>query len=161
MLFLRTAHSFQTYVLCGRSETAQHFLARAVLPTHSRIPHTVWLRNSGSGHSFGKGSRRVADSSVLGRLLASRPAGIDGDYSLVYQSLTETDYMRNWIPWSKKGASKIYLSLYIPLLGGTENHSFGPSWALGAWWRVAHLQMNRGPWTHFLLGPSVKWEGII
>lgn len=56
---------------------------------------------------------------------------------------------------------KIYLSLNIPPLGGTGNHSFEQGWALGAWWRVAHLQMNCGPWTHVLLGPSVKWEDII
>lgn len=66
MLFIITSHSFQTYVLCGRSETAQHYLARPVLPTHSRIPHTVWLRNSGSGQrDSGKSSQSVADSGLI------------------------------------------------------------------------------------------------
>lgn len=95
MLFIRTAHSFQTYVLCGRSETAQHYLARPVLPTHSRIPHTVWEETVVLVKALAK---------ALGELLIpvswadfwdlDLQALID-DYSLVYQSLTETDYRKD------------------------------------------------------------------
>lgn len=47
-------------------------------------------RNSGSGQSFGKGPQRVADSTVLGRLLGSRPAGIDR-WLFSYLSVTYWD----------------------------------------------------------------------
>lgn len=100
MLFIITAHSFQTYVLGGRSETAaQHYLARPELPPHSRMPHTVCLRNSGSGRKgLGKGSQSVADSSVAA-VSVSWADVWDRDLealiygcAFVYQSLTEADF---------------------------------------------------------------------
>lgn len=79
--------------LLGKASTAH---------TQQNTTHCL-VRNSGSGQSVGKDSRNVADSSVLGRLLESRPAGIDRCL-LSCLSLTETDYRKDWIPWSKKDA---------------------------------------------------------
>lgn len=162
MLFIITTYTFQTYVLCSRSETAQHYLASPELPPHSRIPHTVWLRNYGSGwRSFWQKAPGVLlipiwlQSPYLGQTLGNKPQRHES--GTVVQSLTEVEFFpliwrMNFLAVNKVHR-KIYLSSYSPLLGDICNHSLGRGvreflckWIVGLdkvfSWRVSVLQLN-------------------